>query len=67
MAKKAKRGRKPGVKYGPYKKRKTALVKVAKVTSSQPNILSICRQLEEMITELEKRITSINQRINGLL
>jgi hypothetical protein len=75
-----KRGRKPGVKVGPYKKRKTGFSTVTGVDFAsipikdwrelnvgQTNTLALCGQLEDTIDTLAARLTSINSRINSLM
>jgi len=78
-----KRGRKPGVKVGPYKKRKT--LKVTAITGSinvgdeiifkpadfpkySPTpILTLCGQLEDSVMLLENRISNVITKINSLM
>lgn len=66
-----KRGRKPGVKVGPYrtKNKPFTLEEFAalgnKYTPSQP--LTLCGQLEDSILLLENRISNAIAKINSLM
>jgi hypothetical protein len=79
-AKPKKRGRKAGVKVGPYKKRKAMTlneyadtIKVGdKLTFDIPKyspapVLTLCGQLEDSILLLENRISNAIAKINSLM
>ncbi len=68
---KKKRGRKPGVKVGPYKKR-TGFSTVTGEDFSLPKytpapILTLCGQLEDAILLLENRVSNAIAKINSLM
>jgi hypothetical protein len=68
-----KRGRKPGVKVGPYKKRSLEvnaardMVRDALNLYSPAPILTLCGQLEDTIQLLENRISNAIAKINSLM
>jgi hypothetical protein len=82
-AKPKKRGRKPGIKVGPYKKGKIKVTgpytpqeilnkfMTAKVSENQmpftPAPLTLCGQLEDAILLLENRISNAIAKINSLM
>lgn len=68
MAKPKKRGVKPGTKRGDFGN-KIALDRynMAFMKVTEPQILTLCDQLEETVTRLENKISNSIARINSLI